>query len=203
MPRRSILTARQRAALIDLPKDEARILYHYTLSDEDIEHINVRRRSENRFGYALQLCALRYPGRLLSSREVIPESVVRFIGAQLGMTGDEILPYAARRQTRQQHLHDLRQLYGFKMFSGPWPEPSGDAARSMPIADPTAPPPPSRPGTARAASPSSSLHRAGWERRAVSASAGLLAGVSKSNKPSRKWQVFHTFLETLLEPETL
>jgi phage gp36-like protein len=34
------------------------------------------------------------------------------------MTGDEILPYPARRQTRQQHLHDLRQLYGFKMFSG-------------------------------------------------------------------------------------
>lgn len=81
------MAARQRAALIDLPKDEASILYHYTLSDEDIEHINVRRRSENRFGYALQLCALRYPGRLLSSREVIPESVVRFIGAQLGMTG--------------------------------------------------------------------------------------------------------------------
>ena len=118
MPRRSILTARQRAALIDIPKDEASILYHYTLSDEDLEHISARRRPENRFGYALQLCALRYPGRLLSSREVIPESVVRFIGAQLGMTGDELLPYAARRQTRQQHLQVLRQVYGFKMFSG-------------------------------------------------------------------------------------
>jgi hypothetical protein len=68
--------------------------------------------------YALQLCALRYPGRLLSFREVIPESVVRFIGAQLGMTGGEILPDAARRQTRQQHLQALRQVYGFKMFSG-------------------------------------------------------------------------------------
>lgn len=30
MPRRSILTARQRASLFDLPTDEARILYHYT-----------------------------------------------------------------------------------------------------------------------------------------------------------------------------
>ncbi|MDE4134770.1 Tn3 family transposase [Phaeobacter sp. QD34_3] len=118
MAHRTILTARQRVALFDLPTDEASILYHYTLSDDDLEHINVRRRSENRFGYALQLCALRHPGRLLSSREVIPESVVRFIGAQLGMTFDEILPYAARRQTRQQHLHDLRQVYGFRMFSG-------------------------------------------------------------------------------------
>jgi len=118
MPRRSILTARQRAALFDLPTDEANILYHYTLSAEDLEDIDDRRRPENRFGYALQLCALRYPGRLISSREVIPESVVRFIGAQLGMIGDEILPYAARRQTRQQHLQALRQVYGFKMFSG-------------------------------------------------------------------------------------
>lgn len=118
MPRRSILTERQRAALFDLPTEEASILYYFTLSDEDLEHIDDRRRPENRFGYALQLCALRYPGRLISSREVIPEAVVRFIGAQLGMTGDEILPYAARRQTRQQHLHALRQVYGFKMFSG-------------------------------------------------------------------------------------
>jgi len=34
------------------------------------------------------------------------------------MTGDDILPYAARRQTRQQHLHAIRQIYCFKMFSG-------------------------------------------------------------------------------------
>ena len=83
MPRRSILTARQRATLFDLPTDEASILYHYTLSDDDLEHINERRRPENRFGFALQLCALRYPGRLLSAGEVIPEPVVRFVGAQL------------------------------------------------------------------------------------------------------------------------
>ena len=43
---------------------------------------------------------------------------MRFIAAQLGLTGDDILPYAARRQTRQQHLHALRQIYDFKMFSG-------------------------------------------------------------------------------------
>ena len=118
MPRRSVLTERQRSALFDLPTDEASMLRHYTLADDDLEHINDRRRSENRIGFALQLCALRYPGRLLSSDEVIPEKVLRFLAAQLGLTGDDILPYAARRQTRQQHLHALRQIYGFKMFSG-------------------------------------------------------------------------------------
>ncbi|WP_299593290.1 Tn3 family transposase [uncultured Tateyamaria sp.] len=118
MPRRSILTERQRSALFDLPTDDASMLHHYTLADDDLEHINDRRRSENRIGFALQLCALRYPGRLLSSDEVIPEKVLRFIAAQLGLTGDDVLPYAARRQTRQQHLHVLRQIYGLKMFSG-------------------------------------------------------------------------------------
>lgn len=118
MPRRSILTERQQSALLDLPTDEASLLRHYTLADDDLEHIDARRRPENRIGFALQLCALRYPGRLLSSGEVIPEKMLRFIAAQLGLTGDDVLPYASRRQTRHQHLHALRQIYGYKMFSG-------------------------------------------------------------------------------------
>ena len=33
----------ERAALFDLPTDEAALLRHYTLSDDDIEQIRVRR----------------------------------------------------------------------------------------------------------------------------------------------------------------
>lgn len=40
MPRRNILTERQRSALLDLPTDEMSLLRHYTMSDEDLEHIN-------------------------------------------------------------------------------------------------------------------------------------------------------------------
>ncbi len=137
MAHRTILTERQRSVLFDLSTDDASMMRHYILADDDIEHINERRRSENRIGFALQLCALRYPGRLLSSDEVIPEKVLRFIAAQLGLIGDDILPYAARRQTRQQHLHALRQIYGFKMFSGQgarrlkaWLECEAETARS-------------------------------------------------------------------------
>ena len=118
MPRRSILTSRQRAALFDMPTDEASLLRHYTLADDDIEHIRERRRAENQLGFALQLCVLRYPGRLLGSGEVIPEEVLNFIGAQLGITGDALLTYAARRQTRQEHLVALREIYGYRMFTG-------------------------------------------------------------------------------------
>ena len=55
MPRRSIWSARQRAALLDLPMDEAALLRHYTLSDDDIEQIRVRRGGHNRLGFALRI----------------------------------------------------------------------------------------------------------------------------------------------------
>ena len=77
MPRRSILTERQRSALLDLPTDEASILHHYTLSDHDIEIIRTRRHARNRLGFALQLCAFRYPGRLLVSGEVMGDLLDR------------------------------------------------------------------------------------------------------------------------------
>lgn len=118
MPRRSILTARQRAALFDLPTDEATILYHYTLADDDLEVIRTRRHARNRLGFALQLCAFRYPGRMLASGEVIPEAVSSFIAAQLGEEMDELCRYAETDVTRRRHLIELRQVYGFKMFSG-------------------------------------------------------------------------------------
>lgn len=85
MPRRTILTDRQRAALFELPTEEASMLRHYTLADDDLEIIRARRPPHNRFGFALQLCALRYPGRLLTPGEVIPEAVTRFLAAQLGL----------------------------------------------------------------------------------------------------------------------
>ena len=118
MAHRTILTKRQRADLFDLPTDESSLLHHYTLADDDIEHIHERRRPENRIGFALQLCALRYPGRILLQGEIIPEKVLHFIGAQLGISGEAPLSYAARRQTRQQHLEAFRNIYGYKMFFG-------------------------------------------------------------------------------------
>ena len=118
MPRRSVLTERQRSALFDLPTDQATILRHYTLADDDIEHIRTRRHSRNRMGFALQLCAFRYPGRLLSPGETIPLEVSQFIAAQLGEKPDALACYAETDVTRRRHLADLREFYGYKMFSG-------------------------------------------------------------------------------------
>ncbi|UXT61275.1 Tn3 family transposase (plasmid) [Agrobacterium fabrum] len=118
MPRRVTLTDRQKDALLRLPTSQADLLKHYTLSDEDLEHIRHRRRSHNRFGFALQLCVLRYPGRVLAPGELIPAEVVEFIGAQLGLYAADLVDYAAREETRHEHLAELRMLYGFRTFSG-------------------------------------------------------------------------------------
>ena len=91
MPRRKMLTDRQRAALLDLPTEEMAMLRHYTLADDDLEIIRVRRRPHNRFGFALQLCALRYPGRLLAPGEVISAALTRFLAAQLGLKLDDLV----------------------------------------------------------------------------------------------------------------
>ena len=100
MPRRNFLTARQKSALFDLPSDEALLLHHYTLGDDDLEHINKRRRDENRLGFALQLCALRYPGRMLAPGELIPRETLKFIGAQIGLSGEALATDASSTHER-------------------------------------------------------------------------------------------------------
>ena len=118
MPRRQILSDRQRAAIFDLPTDEKVLLRHYTLADDDIEYIRSRRRSHNQFGFALQLCAFRYPGRLLFADEIIPAEITEYLAAQLGLKPADLMNYAHRPETRREHLTDLRAIYGYKMFSG-------------------------------------------------------------------------------------
>ena len=100
------------------PTDETSLLRHYTLADDDLEYIQTRRRAHNRFGFALQLCALRFPGRLLAPGEIIPLEVSQFLSAQLDLNSDDLVGYAAREETRHEHLAALREIYGYKMFSG-------------------------------------------------------------------------------------
>jgi TnpA family transposase len=118
MPRRTILTERQREALFELPSDEASLLRHYILSDDDLRHIKQRRRDRNRLGFALQLCAFWYPGRLLQPGELIPPQMLAFVGAQLGVPADELAEYGARSETRYQHSAALQHIYGYRPFEG-------------------------------------------------------------------------------------
>lgn len=84
MPGRRALTEAQLERLLALPTAEVDLARHWTLDGDDLAAVNTRRRAHNRLGFALQLCALRYPGRLLRPGAVIPERALRFVADQLG-----------------------------------------------------------------------------------------------------------------------
>ena len=118
MARRTILTARQREALFTLPVDEPVLMRHCILSEADLAHVRRRRRSRNRLGFALQLCAFRYPGRLLQPGELIPSAMLAFVGGQLGLTAEDMVDYATRSETHYEHSAALQRLYGYRPFEG-------------------------------------------------------------------------------------
>lgn len=119
MPRRSVLTEAQHAELFALPENEADLVRYWTLSPEDLRVITSRRRPHNRLGFALQLCALRYPGRLLKPGEFIPDAPLRFVGDQLGIEPEVLADYATRGPTRYEQLDTLRDVFGFRQLSRP------------------------------------------------------------------------------------
>jgi Domain of unknown function (DUF4158)/Tn3 transposase DDE domain len=113
MPRRRALTKAQLESLLALPVTEADLVRYWTLGDDDLAIVGRRRRSHNQLGFALQLCALRYPGRLLRPGEIIPQPALRFVADQLGTAPEALITYAARFQTRYEQLGVLRTAFGF------------------------------------------------------------------------------------------
>ncbi len=78
-----------------------------------------RRRPHNRLGFAIQLCALRYPGRLLRPGELIPAAPVAFVAEQLQVAPEVLADYATRGPTRYEQLDALRNAFGFSPLSRP------------------------------------------------------------------------------------
>lgn len=110
---------------------------HCILSDEDLANARRKRKPANRLGYALQLCVLRWPGRLIQPGEAIPEALLDFVAGQLGIGGDDLTAYAERSQTRYEHSASLQREYGYRAFEGQaraemtrWLEGTADSARS-------------------------------------------------------------------------
>jgi TnpA family transposase len=119
MPRGRALSDIQIEALLALPTTEPDLIRHYTLSPADLALIARRRRPHNRLGFAVQLCALRFPGRLLRPGEAVPREVLSFVADQLDLDPDTLADYAVRSQTRYDQLESLYAVYGFRTFTQP------------------------------------------------------------------------------------
>ena len=85
MPHRELLTESQRLSLHAPASDERGMVRHYTLSPEDLALINRRHGDPDRLGFALMLCYLHFPGRILQQGEQPPAALCAFVAEQLGL----------------------------------------------------------------------------------------------------------------------
>jgi TnpA family transposase len=119
MYQHSFLSDAQREALqtahFDL--DPREIARYWTLSESDLLRIDRRRRDHNRFGFAVQLCLLRFPGWPPKRRDRVPLPLLRYVGEQLRIQTANLEEYLRRQPTRSEHLQEMIDLYGFRSYN--------------------------------------------------------------------------------------
>lgn len=116
MARHSVLTDAEVQELLAFPESPEEIVQHYTLNEEDIALVRQHRGKPQHLGFAVMLCAMRYPGILPDVGASVPESVLKYVGGQIGIRPDAWYQYARRLQTRRSHLVELQKIYGFRVF---------------------------------------------------------------------------------------
>jgi TnpA family transposase len=109
LPRRTL-------CLIGLPRRKSELIRLYTFSEQDLSVIKQRRGDANRLGFAVLLCALRYPGQALSASEQPPNSFLTMVARQLGIDEKVWDEYGEREETRREHLSKLRAFLGLTPF---------------------------------------------------------------------------------------
>jgi len=65
MPRRSMLSAAERNSLLEIPTTQNDLIQRYAFNEWDLSIIRQHRGPENRLGFAVHLCYMRYPGVIL------------------------------------------------------------------------------------------------------------------------------------------
>lgn len=116
---KELLTSEQRISYMSIPDDmlERELEKHFTFTIDDIAFINKHRRDHNRLGIAVQLAVLRYLGWTLFQIKSLPDDVLKFIAKQIDVSPNEYKHYAQRVATRNEHLDELRQHYGYLNLS--------------------------------------------------------------------------------------
>ena len=117
MPRRSILSATEREGLLAIPTAGDELIRLYTFSDTDLALIRQRRGAQNRLGFAVLLCYMRYPGILLPVDATPSPSLLRMVSSQIKVPDETWQDYGQREQTRREHLVELQSVLGLRTFT--------------------------------------------------------------------------------------
>lgn len=117
MPRRELLTEQQRLDFSAPATNERTMVRYYTLSADDLALIDQRRGDHNRLGFAILLCYLRFPGRVLLEGEKPPMAMLNFVAGQLSLNSEFFASYAQRDETRRAHLVEIQARQGYRSFN--------------------------------------------------------------------------------------
>jgi TnpA family transposase len=114
----SFLSEAERLRLSQFPRDipEADLIQYFRLTQDDLNLIQRQRRSFNRLGIAIQLCALRYLGYCPDDLQQTPLAVLTFIAKQLDVSVnvEDLGRYGKRSQTRTEHAQQVQDYLGFR-----------------------------------------------------------------------------------------
>src|SRR5690242_12964328 len=78
---------------------EAQLAKYFYLSETDLDRVRKHRRDQNRLGFAVQLCTVRFLGTFLANPLDVPPGAVVFVAAQLGITDVSCLSRYLDRET--------------------------------------------------------------------------------------------------------
>lgn len=111
-----LLTPEQRAALLGFPAElsERELARFSTFTETELAVIARHRRPENRLGFAVQLGLLHYPGRVPTDLAEMPQRVLAYMAAQVGVAPAVLAQYGERPTTRSEHLEEIRQVFGYQ-----------------------------------------------------------------------------------------
>ncbi|WP_158300706.1 DUF4158 domain-containing protein [Chromobacterium sp. ATCC 53434] len=116
MPRRQLLTPLERASLLEPPHGEYELDQLSAFNTRDLEMIRQHRGDANRLGVAVLLCYLRHPGIALEEGRRPALRLLRKVACALNAKEADWDRYAARDQTRREHLVKLYAYLGVRPY---------------------------------------------------------------------------------------
>ena len=113
MATRDVFSEEELAHLRGFPEiTRAELIRYFTLTESDETFVRQFRGPANVLGASVQLCTLPWLGFVPDDVRAAPVVAVDRLAERLGVAADKLSGYAARGQTRTDHLHEVQRYSG-------------------------------------------------------------------------------------------